>query len=210
MKVSGSLFSNLCVSNGGMLYSRRVNGCPIVFLSFGNISNLSFAATEHVLYTVLGSRLSERCCLGADSMLASRSEVLFAGVLRKRSSGVRSDVQVLSGLLCGRCNRGMIVLVSRCSIPLSGTFRGNCCGRVISLVEKLFKRTLGAGRFLRFTILANYLHISGRDVFAKLGGFRVGSVISVSRSRRFNFASSRIVGLLCSCSEDRECPSMGR
>lgn len=217
MKASRALFRKLCVSRGRGLYRRCVKGCPIVFLSVGSISKLACSRTRGTLVRLVKDRTTEFPFLLGDSGLSrarGRRCHNFAVVRGKgcyvSGNFLVSSLGILTRLLCGRCSRGTVVLVSRCSIPLSGTFRRKCCGRVMSLVQNLFKRTLGAGDFLRFTMLANYLHISGRDVFAKLGGFGICSTSSIRCSRRFKFAARSMGGVLTSCGRRSRFRRVGR
>lgn len=206
-----ALFSKLRVSGGLGLYRRCRKGCPIISVDLGNVGNAACRRTQKFLIGAVGRRTHELSFLSRDAGL-SRARRRLLGRLgggRVSGSSLMCDVERLARLLRGRCRGGIVILVSRCSIPLTGTGRGNCCSRVMLLVHGLFRGKLGAGGDVGFTVLANYLEITGRDVFAKLGGFGVCSVASGDFSRAFKFASDRMERLLRCCKRRKCCSAMG-
>lgn len=124
-------------------------------------------------------------------------------------SRVGRDLMLLAGTLTSCCTGPIVLLLSRCSIPVTGTDSGKCCSRVLRVVGKVLDASLGSGTTLQFTIVAKYLQVTGRDVFAKAGGFMSSAVASYHLGRCFKFARGSMRRLLQSTSTVRRSGSLG-
>ncbi|MEI8295972.1 MAG: AAA family ATPase, partial [Alphaproteobacteria bacterium] len=196
------LFDNLKVMQSGEEVLKHHGHYPVIFLSFRDIKETSFASAYQKIYETIIRVYSEFAYLQNSDLLLDHQKDFFRSVLQQKANQAQLETSLLllTDYLFKHHRVKPIVLIDEYDTPIQSGFLNGYYNEVIGFFRGLFGAALKDNQHLSKAVMTGIMRVSRESLFSGLNNIKAYSVLHPKFSSFFGFTQEEVDQLLSKAS----------
>jgi hypothetical protein len=191
-----SLFDNLLISKQSPKYLAQKNQFPVIWLSFKDLKESNWTATENALYLLMQQvYLSFKAIL---PRLEPEDQSFFTRILQKSANitEIRYSLAQLTKFLFQAFQKKVWILIDEYDVPVQTGFISGYYTQIIEFMRVFFGSALKDNIYLEKALLTGIIRITKESIFSGLNNIKVCSVLMDQYSSYFGLLEPEVDKLL--------------
>ena len=195
MKTSG-LFDNLAIAriSDGQYIKQHQGKYPVIFISFKDIKEKTFVATQEKFTILIQQLFMEHSYLMRSKILESYDKKIIDDYLTGKcsQSAIEVSLQRLSQYLKKHHGQKVYILIDEYDTPLNEAYLKGYINELTELMRNLFSSALKDNQNLQKGIMTGILRISKDSMLSGLNNLKVYTILDKKYSEYFGFTDDEL------------------
>lgn len=195
---SREIFKGLYISKEKELCERWMNNYPVLFVTFKDIEDLTFAdAYAQLLFTVSSLCIEHNYLLDSDKV-DTADKKLFAALKDQTASkaAVKNSLLILTRMMAAHYGRPVILLIDEYDVPLAKANEHGHYKQMLNSIKGVLSTALKTNRNLKFAVVTGCLKIAKESIFTGTNHFVSDTVSGYRYQSIFGFTHKEVEKLL--------------
>lgn len=188
----GELFLNLSIWKDEK-YRRLKGTYPVIFLSFAEVKETSFANTREKICQIITNLYNKYDFLLESGLLNDKEKKLYGEVTADMKDYLASvSLRALSDYLKRYYGKKVIILLDEYDTPMHEAYVGGYWDEMVSFMRNLFNSTFKTNPFLEKALMTGITRVSKESVFSDLNNIEVVTTTSEKYEEAFGFTQEEV------------------
>lgn len=188
----GELFLNLSIWKDEK-YRRLKGTYPVIFLSFAEVKEASFANTREKICQIITNLYNKYDFLLESGLLNDKEKKLYGEVTADMKDYLASvSLRALSDYLKRYYGKKVIILLDEYDTPMHEAYVGGYWDEMVSFMRNLFNSTFKTNPFLEKALMTGITRVSKESVFSDLNNIEVVTTTSEKYEEAFGFTQEEV------------------
>lgn len=188
----GELFLNLSIWKDEK-YRRLKGTYPVIFLSFAEVKEASFANTREKICQIITNLYNKYDFLLESGLLNDKEKKLYGEVTADMKDYLASvSLRALSDYLKRYYGKKVIILLDEYDTPMHEAYVGGYWDEMVSFMRNLFNSTFKTNPFLEKALMTGITRVSKESVSSDLNNIEVVTTTSEKYEEAFGFTQEEV------------------
>ncbi len=192
------LFDGLNIMKTGATYLQHQGKYPVIFLTFKDIKDGSFAITYKKIQRLMSDVYEEYSELESSSKLSAQQKERYRAIVEERADEVdlQTSIKDLTYYLYCHYQVKPVILLDEYDTPIQDGYLHDYYEKIITFMRGFFSTALKDNNFLYKAVLTGIVRVSKESLFSGLNNLKVYSVLSARYGEYFGFSEAETNDLL--------------
>ncbi len=180
---------------------RKLQGTyPVINLSFANVKEKNFEATQEKIYQLIVSQYCKYDFLKESDALTEIEKEFFGRVsVEMKETDATSALHNLSALLYRYYGQKVIILLDEYDTPMQEAYVNGFWDELVAFTRSMFNSTFKTNPYLERGIMTGITRVSKESIFSDLNNLKVVTTTSNEYATSFGFTEEEVFAALEEC-----------
>ena len=178
-------------------YQKLQGTYPVIFLSFANVKEKTYAAAQKRIYQILTDLYMEYSFLRNPLILQEQNLKFFDSVNTDMDETVATiAIHKLCGFLQQYYGKNVIILLDEYDTPMQEAYVNGYWDKFTSFIRSMFNASFKTNPYLERGIMTGITRVSKESVFSDLNNLKVVTATSEEYADKFGFTEEEVFTVL--------------